>query len=105
MADSTRNCNSMSRNRWQAAVASMPIGPARKSGTDETLHTATPEQRYPMKKAELKQPEMAAVVCVDKSTLSRELHRNGGLKGYRPKQAHQLAMIRRQTKAQPRVID
>jgi IS30 family transposase len=32
---------------------------------------------------------------VHKSTISRELRRNRGLKGYRPKQAHQFALNRR----------
>jgi len=32
---------------------------------------------------------------VHKSTVSRELHRNRGHKGYRPRQAHEIAMARR----------
>ena len=39
----------------------------------------------------------------DKSTISRELRRNRGLKGYRPKQAHHLAIARHHAKASPRI--
>ena len=62
-------------------------------------------QIYALMKAELNQSEIAAIIGVNKSTISRELRRNRGLKGYRPKQAHQLAMTRRQTKTQPRITD
>jgi IS30 family transposase len=41
------------------------------------------------------QVEIAKAIGVHKSTISRELRRNRGLRGYRPKQAHQLAMSRR----------
>jgi len=37
-----------------------------------------------------------------KSTISRELRRNRGLRGYRPKQAHRLALARRSAKVRPR---
>jgi len=37
----------------------------------------------------------------DKSALNRALRRNSGLKGYRPKQAHERAMRRRIEKATP----
>jgi len=41
------------------------------------------------------QTEIADLIEVHKSTISRELRRNRGLKGHRPKQAHQFAMSRR----------
>jgi IS30 family transposase len=41
------------------------------------------------------QVEIAGVIDVHKSTISRELRRNRGHKGYRPKQAHQFALNRR----------
>jgi len=66
----------------------------------------TQEQRYQiyaLMKAEHKQAEIAAIVGVDKSTISREVRRNRGLRGYRPQQAHQFALHRRQVKAQPRI--
>lgn len=66
----------------------------------------TQEQRYQiyaLMKAEHSQTEIAAIVGVHKCTVSRELRRNRGLKGYRPKQAHQLASNRRQAKVQPRI--
>lgn len=66
----------------------------------------TQEQRYQiyaLMKAEHKQTEIAAIVGVDKSTTSREVRRNRGLRGYRPQQAHQFALHRRQAKARPRI--
>jgi len=53
-------------------------------------------------KAGHNQTEIARYIHVHKSTISRELRRNRGLKGYRPKQAHQLALSRRK-KATPRI--
>ena len=41
------------------------------------------------------QTEIAECLEVHKSTISRELRRNKGMRGYRPKQAHQKAMSRR----------
>ena len=59
---------------------------------------------YTFMKAGLFQTEIAKIIGVYKSTISRELKRNRGKKGYRPKQAHQFAIARRD-KAQPRVTD
>jgi IS30 family transposase len=58
----------------------------------------TREQRYQISallKAGHNQSEIAHLIRVHKSTVSRELRRNRGLRGYRPKQAHQLALNRR----------
>ena len=66
----------------------------------------TQEQRYQiyaLMKAGHNQTEIAEIVGVHKSTISREVRRNRGLRGYRPKQAHQLAMNRRQDKARSRI--
>lgn len=66
----------------------------------------TQEQRYQiyaLMKAGHNQTEIGAIVGVHKSTVSREIRRNRGLRGYRPKQAHQLALNRRQCKAQCRI--
>jgi IS30 family transposase len=68
----------------------------------------TQEERYQiyiLKKAEYSQAEIAELLERDKSTISRELRRNRGLKGYRPQQAHQLALMRRYDKMQPRLGD
>jgi IS30 family transposase len=54
-------------------------------------------------KADHSQTEIADIVGVHKSTVSREVRRNRGLKGYRPQQAHRLALHRRQAKVQPRI--
>ncbi|MHC4258640.1 MAG: IS30 family transposase [Planctomycetota bacterium] len=46
-------------------------------------------------KVGIRQTEIAKVIGVHKSTISRERRRNRGLRGYRPKQAHRFAKIRR----------
>ena len=56
------------------------------------------EQRYQISalmKAGFYQIEIAKIIGVHKSTISREVRRNRGLRGYRPKQAHSFAEIRR----------
>jgi IS30 family transposase len=66
----------------------------------------TREQRYQiyaLMKARVCQTEIATVVGVHKSTISRERRRNRGLRGYRPKQAQRLAEIRREEATQPRI--
>jgi len=66
----------------------------------------TPEQRYQiyaLKKANHNQTEMASIIGVHKSTIGRELARNGGQRGYRPKQAQELADARQQAAHQPRI--
>ena len=60
-------------------------------------------QIYALKRAGHNQTEMAALLNVHKSTISRELRRNSGKRGYRPKQAHGLALKRREAKASPRL--
>ena len=60
----------------------------------------TYEQRveiYALLKSGLNQTKIAKLIGVSKSTVSREIKRNTGLKGYRPKQANQQAIDRRQT--------
>jgi len=46
--------------------------------------------------------EIAETLGVHKSTICRELKRNRGKRGYRPKQAHQFALQRRK-KARKRI--
>jgi IS30 family transposase len=65
----------------------------------------TQEQRYQiyaLLKMDHTQTETAEVIGVHKSTVSRELRRNRGLRGYRPKQAHRMALERRD-KSKPRI--
>ena len=45
------------------------------------------------------QSEIATVLKRHKSTISREVGRNRGLRGYRPQQAQHLALARREAKA------
>jgi len=54
-------------------------------------------------KAEHNQTEIAEILGVHKSTISRELRRNCGLRGYRPKQAHSLAMESQNNRATARI--
>ena len=58
----------------------------------------TREQRYQiyaLKKAGHNHTEIAAIIGVHKSTVGREFARNSGRRGYRPKQADQLAQARK----------
>jgi len=56
-------------------------------------------QIYALKKAGHKQNEIAQVLKRSESTISRELGRNCGRRGYRPKQAHSMAEERRSMNA------
>jgi transposase, IS30 family len=63
----------------------------------EPYHQLTREQRYQiyaLKKTGHPNVEIAQVIGVHKSTVGRELKRNRGAKGYRPRQAHQRALSR-----------
>ena len=60
-------------------------------------------QIYALKQAGHKQIEIASVLERSASTISRELARNRGQRGYRPKQAHGMAVGRRAVNA--RTID
>ena len=60
-------------------------------------------QIYALLKMEHTQPEIAANLGVHKSTVSREVRRNRGMRGYRPKQAHEKALERRKQKAEQRI--
>ena len=58
----------------------------------------TTEERYQiyiLKKAGLSQAKIAVILSRHPATISRELNRNRGLRGYRPKQAQQLTETRR----------
>jgi IS30 family transposase len=66
----------------------------------------THEQRYQIAallEAGHNQTDIAEIIGVHKSTISRELKRNRGLRGYRPKQAQKLAVERRKEKVEPRI--
>jgi IS30 family transposase len=53
-------------------------------------------QIYAFMKANFSKTQIASEIEVHKSTVSREMKRNRGKKGYRPKQAHFMAFERRQ---------
>ena len=60
-------------------------------------------QIYALKKAGHKQKQIASLIKVDKSTISREIKRDTGLRGYRPRQAQMLAQHRKTAKYKPRI--
>lgn len=63
-----------------------------------TYKHLTQAQRYQiqaLKQAKTPQSEIARIIGCHKSTISRELNRNTGKRGYRPKQAHRLATERK----------
>jgi IS30 family transposase len=72
----------------------------------ESYIQLTQEQRYQIK-ARLsvgrKKPAIARELGVAKSTIYREVKRNTGERGYRPKQAHEKALKRRTEKSQARI--
>ena len=66
----------------------------------------TSEQRYQIKALmQTKQPKtkIARIVGVDRSTIHRELKRNTGQRGYRPKQAYEKALTRRRGKTTEKI--
>ena len=66
----------------------------------------TREQRYQiyaLKKEGHSRTQIARNVGVHKATVSRELSRNTGGRGYRPKQADELARERQQQRIRPRI--
>ena len=71
-----------------------------------SYHQLTQEQRYQifaLLKTEHSQSEIAIVLDVHKSTICREVQRNRGQRGYRPKQAHRFALKRRRNAVQRRI--
>ena len=63
----------------------------------------TQEERYQIEsllKVGHPQSEIATVLKRHKSTISHEVRRNRGLRGYRPKQAQGLALARREAQGQ-----
>ena len=71
-----------------------------------TYTQLTQEQRYQiyaLLKTEHSQTKIATVIGVDKSTISREVRRNCGKRGYRPKQANRFAQKRRRNSVKKRI--
>ena len=71
-----------------------------------TYKQLTYEQRYQIKAlldTGTSQERIAEVLSVSPSTISRELNRNKGKRGYRPKQAHEKAIARRTGKPKVRI--
>ena len=71
-----------------------------------TYAQLTREQRYQIKAlldTDVRQGKIAETIGVSSSTISRELKRNLGERGYRPKQAHVKAITRRKKKSKLRI--
>ncbi len=71
-----------------------------------TYKQLTREQRYQiyaLKKEGHNQTAIARNLGVHQSTITRELARNQGERGYRPKQANELARARKQDRVRPRI--
>jgi len=71
-----------------------------------TYTQLTQDQRYhiyALKKTGSSQSFIAGELGVHKSTISRELSRNRGGRGYRPKQAQEFAVTRQQSRVTPRI--
>lgn len=69
-----------------------------------TYKQLTYEQRCQieaLKKSGISQQAIATIICVSQSSVSRELSRNTGLRGYRHGQAHRTSIERRQATAKP----
>ena len=67
----------------------------------------TQDERYQihiLKQANHSQTDIADLMKRDKSTISRELKRNCGQRGYRPKQSHELSLARMRAKDNGRRI-
>lgn len=60
-------------------------------------------QIYALKKEGHTRAAIARNLGVHRTTIGRELQRNSGARGYRPKQAEQLAQQRKQFRAKPRI--
>ncbi len=63
----------------------------------------TQEQRYQISsllQTSISKSAIARIIGTSKSTISRELARNKGKRGYRPKQAHGFAMARKAINSQ-----
>lgn len=90
----------------QAAVISVLFSTTKSKEALMSYTQLTQEQRYQiyaLMKAGFNQTEIATEIGVHKATISREQERNRGQRGYRPKQAQELAGARRQLRAQPRI--
>ncbi|CAK8721191.1 Transposase IS30-like HTH domain-containing protein [Candidatus Electronema halotolerans] len=60
-------------------------------------------QIYALKQAGFKPSAIALQLSRHPSTIYRELRRNRGLRGYRPRQAQQMADNRRREKVKPKI--
>lgn len=62
-------------------------------------------QIYALMKAGNDQTRIASFIGCHKSTVSRELRRNRGGRGYRPKQAHEMAVARLRAAYRSRIAE
>ena len=99
--DSTHKCNIWSlRNELTAVLLKLFLNDQVKGALMCKYRQLTQEDRYhiyALKKLNFSHTYIAQEIGVHKATIGRELNRNIGKKGYRPKQAHQKALYRRKT--------
>ncbi len=69
----------------------------------QQLTQAQRYQIYALRKAQFNQTEIASELGVHKATVSREVRRGRGERGYRPKQAQELAVARLRLRVRPRI--
>lgn len=69
------------------------------------LTEGTRYQIYALLKAGQNRTQIAMIIGCHKSTITRELSRNQGQKGYRPSQAQELAQKRKRLSHQPRIAE
>jgi IS30 family transposase len=69
------------------------------------LTEAERNQIYALKLAGFKPSAIALQLSRHPSVIYRELRRNRGLRGYRPRQAQQMAADRRREKAKPKISE
>jgi len=75
------------------------LKPLSERSTYGSIHTVNSREKIPnlrIYESTFFKKEIASEIGVHKSTVSREMKRNRGKKGYRPKQAHYIAVERRQ---------
>ena len=84
---------------WRILYLRQQIIPQLKESTMGMLYSQLTEgernQIYALLQEDVTQSKIAMILIRDSSTISRELRRNRGQKGYRPKQAHRKARERR----------
>ncbi len=103
-SDSTTKCNVFKNSDWDVRCAVLHFEfQSHLQNVMKHYKHLTSEQRYQISsllKTPISKSEIARILSVSKSTICRELRRNKGKRGYRPKQAHRLACQRKANNSQ-----